>query len=74
VFLVALEKLQSQCFELVGHGVDIEGGENHGPGATGHHVADLLVRHRRESSGHAHGLGYGDEVGRGVEQRPVHVE
>ena len=41
---------------------------------AGHDVTNLLVGNARKPTGLAHGLGYGDKVGRGIEQGSVHVE
>ncbi len=74
MLLVARKKLQAQCFELVRHGVHIEGAEHHGSGTTGHHITNLLIRHRLQAARNPHGLRHGDEIGSGIEQGTVHVE
>ena len=47
---------------------------DHVPGAATHHVAGGLIGDRRQTFAGKHGVERGDQIGRGVDQRPVEIE
>ena len=44
------------------------------PSAAAHHVAGRLVGDRRQTFAGKDGVERGDQIGRGVDQRPVEIE